>query len=49
VRATIRYTVLIIVIQLMAAAIILYLVARKDGATDQRGMDNQLAAASAGR
>jgi hypothetical protein len=44
VRATIRYTVLFIVIQLMGAAIIMYLVARKDGAADQRGAENQLAA-----
>jgi hypothetical protein len=49
VRATIRYTVLFIVIELMGAAIIMYLLASKDGASDQRGMENQLAAANAGR
>ncbi len=48
-RATIRYAVLFIVIELMGAAIIMYVAARKDSPSNHPGAANQPAAAIAGK
>jgi hypothetical protein len=48
-RAAIPYAVLFILIQLMGAAIIMYVAARNDRAADQRGTANQFAAGIAGK
>jgi hypothetical protein len=48
-RVIISYAVLLIVIELMGLAVILYLASRNDRAADQRGTANQLAAGQAGK